>query len=115
MILPSQLLPLILQNESTPLAVIYAAEPTMLAGDLAKLANTSAFFVNSLDKLQDEIASGRSYAIGLALPENFAEKVSTKATIQIDSYFPHWTNPEEIKLLAQHFEEKIHQLDPVSN
>lgn len=110
LILPSQLLPLILQNESIPLAVIYSPEPLSLADDLAKLPDTSAFFVNSLEKLQDELASGRSFTIGLALPENFTEKVSSKATIQIDAFFPHWTKPEEIKPLVQHFEDKIHQL-----
>lgn len=110
LILPSQLIPVILQNENTPLAVIYAPEPSLLASDLSNLSDTSAFSVKSLSDLQDEIASGRSSIIGLALPEGFSAKVSSKEKINIDAYLTHWTESQEANQLVQHFENKIHLL-----
>jgi len=110
LILPSQLLPIILQNESIPQAVIYGSEPTAIANGLTHLPDTSAFSVKSLPDLKDEIASGRSSIIGLALPEDFSERVSAKEKINIDAYITHWTEPEDANQLEEHFESKINAL-----
>lgn len=110
LILPSQLIPLILQNENTPLAVIYGIEPTALANALSKLSDTSAFSVRSLPDLQNEIASGRGNIIGLVQPEDFSSRVLTKEKINIDAYLPHWAEPHEADQLVRHFENKIHLL-----
>jgi ABC-2 type transport system permease protein len=110
LILPSQLIPLILENENTPLAVIYGSEPTALANALTALSNTSAFSVKSLPYLRDEIASGRNSMIGLVLPDDFSQKVSAKEIIQIDAYIPHWTKLEAARQLEAHFENKIQLL-----
>ena len=110
LILPSQLIPLILQNESTPLAVIYSPESTSLAQNLADVSGTSAIQVNSLADLEDEIASGRSQVIGLALPEDFSEIMISGETVKIDGYLPHWAKPEESNQLIQDLEEKMQTL-----
>lgn len=110
LILPSQLLPIILQNESTPQAVIYGLEPTALANGLTHLPDTSAFSVKSFPDLRDEIASGRSSIIGLVMPEDFSARVSAKQKINIDAYVTHWTEPDDANQLEEHFENKIHAL-----
>jgi len=110
LILPSQLLPIILKNESTPLAVIYGLEPTAIANGLTHLPDTSAFSVKSVPDLRDEIASGRSSIIGLVLPEDFSVRVATKEKINIDAYVTHWTEPEDASQLEEHFENKINEL-----
>ncbi len=110
LILPSQLLPIILQNEDIPRAVIYGSEPTALANKLTEREDTVAYSVKNLDDLKDEITSGRSSIIGLVLPEDFPEEVSAKEKIIIDGYLAHWINPDEAVQLVQHFEEEIHLL-----
>jgi len=107
LILPSQLIPLVLQSENIPLAVVYGSEPTYLANALSDLPDTSAFSVRTLPDIKEEIASGRSNIIGLALPEDFSSKISTNKKITIEAYLPHWTAPEEADRLVQHFENKI--------
>ncbi len=110
LILPSQLLPIILQNESTPYAVIYGPEPTGLANNLTNLSDTRAYSVKSFPDLMDEVASGRNNIIGLILPKDFSAKVSVKENKTIEAYLPHWTKPEEADQLVQHFENKISSL-----
>jgi ABC-2 type transport system permease protein len=110
LILPSQLLPLILQNESTPLAVIYGMEPTALANALTTLPDTSAYSTKSLEDLLDEIASGRGSVIGLVLPEDYSEEVSAGERININGYLTHWTDADEASQLVVHFENKIQML-----
>jgi len=110
LILPSQLIPLFLQNESIPLAVIYGSEPTYLANGLTHLPDTNAFSVRNLSDIEVEVASGRANIIGLALPEDFSYKVSTEESIQIEAYLPHWAATKEANLLVDHFENKIQQL-----
>lgn len=110
LIMPSQLIPLFLQSENIPLAVIYGSEPTYLANTLSDLPDTGAFSVRTLPDIKKEIASGRSNIIGLALPEDFSSKVSAKEEINIEAYLPHWTSAEEANLLVQHYENKIHLL-----
>jgi len=110
LILPSQLIPIILQSENTPLGVIYGADAIYLSNTLTKQPDTSAFSVISLEELQDEIASGRSSMIGLVIPEDFLSKVSAKEKINIEAYLPHWAKPDEADKLIKHFENKIHGL-----
>jgi ABC-type Na+ efflux pump permease subunit len=110
LILPSQLLPIILQNESIPLAVIYGPEPTALANSLTQLMDTSAYSVKSLSHLIDEIASGRGSVIGLVLPVDYSEKIAAKERVVIDGYLTHWTEQDEANLLVKHFENKINLL-----
>jgi len=110
LILPSQLVPIFLQNESIPLGVIYGTEPTTLSNALSDLEDTSSFSVKSLPVLRDEIVSGRSNTIGLVLPQDFAELVSTEDKIRIDAYLPHWTDQDEAVNLVHHFEDKIQML-----
>jgi ABC-2 type transport system permease protein len=110
MILPSQLLPLILQNEKIPMAVIYSPDATPLSKQLSELEDTSAFQVNSLEKLQDEIASSRRPSIGLALPKGFGENVDAQTPVTIEAYLAHWTTREQSVNLVQHFETKISAL-----
>jgi hypothetical protein len=110
LILPSQLIPLILQNETIPLAVIVGSEAIYLSNTLTKQEDTSAFSVISLEELQDEIVSGRSNMIGLVIPEDFSTKVSAKEKINFEAYLPHWTKPDEAEHLIEHFEYKIHDL-----
>lgn len=107
LILPSQLIPIILQNESTPLAVVYGAKPTALANTLSNLSDTNAISVKNLPDLKDEIASGRSNTIGLVLPDDFSTKVTLKESIHIDGYLAHWTKPDEATQLEDHFEKTI--------
>ena len=110
LILPSQLLPIILQNENTPLAVISGREPTALANALTNLPDTNAFTVKSLPDLQDEIASRTGNIIGLVLPEDFSVKVSSKENINIQAYLTHWTESDDTAMLINHFENKIQLL-----
>jgi hypothetical protein len=110
LILPAQLLPIILQNENTPLAVISGREPTALANALTNLPDTSAFTVKNLPDLQDAIASRTGNIIGLVLPEDFSEKVPTKEQINIQAYVTHWTKSDDAAMLIDHFENKIHLL-----
>lgn len=110
LILPSQLLPLILQNETTPLGVIVGSDAIYLSNTLTKLPDTSAFSVTSLENLQDEVVNGRSNTIGLVIQDDFSKKVSDKEKINIKAYLPHWTKPAEADQLVVHFENKIHDL-----
>jgi len=110
LILPSQLLPIILQNQNTPLAVISGREPTALANALTNLSDTNAFTVNNLPDLQDAIASRNGNIIGLVLPEDFSVKVKTKEQINIQAYLTHWTESDDAAMLINHFENKIHLL-----
>ena len=110
LILPSQLLPIILQNESIPYAVIYGSEPTALANNLTDQPDTRAYSVKSLPDLLDEVASGRNKIIGLILPEDFLFGTAEKERITIEAYLPHWTKPDEANQLVQHFENKIRSL-----
>jgi hypothetical protein len=110
LILPSQLLPIILQNENTPLAVISGREPTALANALTNLPDTNAFTVNNLPDLQDAIASRNGNIIGLVLTEDFSVKVTTKEHINIKAYLTHWTESDDAAMLINHFEDKIHVL-----
>lgn len=110
LILPSQLLPIILQNEDTPLAVIYGIEPTALANALTKLPDTSAYSVKSLSDLKDEISSGRGSIIGLVLPEDFSSMVAAREKINIDGYLTHWIKPDAVNYLEEYFEKKIQLL-----
>lgn len=110
LILPSQLLPIILQNEDIPRAVIYGSEPTALANKLTEHEDTVAYSVKNLPDLKDEITSGRSSIIGLVLPDDYSAKISENEKIIIDGYLAHWINPDEAALLIQHYEEKIHLL-----
>jgi len=110
LILPSQLLPIILQNESMPYAVIYGSEPTALANKLTNLPDTSAYSVKSLADLKDEVASGRNMIIGLVLPVDFSAKVSTNESITIEAYLTHWIEQDVANQLVEHFEKKIHDL-----
>lgn len=110
LILPSQLIPLILQNETTSLAVIYGSDAIYLSNTLTKQEDTSAYSVTNLEDLQDGIASGRSKMIGLVIPDDFSVKVTQKEKINIDAYLPHWTKPNEADQLIRHFEDKIHAL-----
>lgn len=113
LILPSQLLPLILQNEKIPLAVIYSPDPSPLTKQLSRLSDTNARQVTSLEKLQDEIASGRRLAIGLALPKGFGDYLNRQTSTTIDAYIAHWTTAEQSASLVQHFETKISMLTNV--
>ena len=110
LVLPSQLVPIFLQNESVPLGVIYGTEPTTLSNALSDLPDTSSFSVKSLPSLRDAIVSGRSNTIGLVIPEDYAEKVSTNEKVTIEALIPHWTKHDEAVWLVQHFEDKIHLL-----
>lgn len=110
LILPSQLIPLILQNESTPLAVIYSPETVSLAKDLSEEASASAIQVKSLSDLNDKIASGRSQVIGLVLPENYSETLTSGGKIKIDGYLPHWSTAGEASQLVEYFEAKLQTL-----
>lgn len=110
LILPSQLVPIFLQNENIPLGVIYGTEPTTLSNALSDLSDTSSFSVKSLPSLRDAIVSGRSNTIGLVIPEVYAAKVSTNEKITIEAYLPHWTEQDEAIRLVEHFEIKIHML-----
>ncbi|MFN2303736.1 MAG: ABC transporter permease [Anaerolineales bacterium] len=107
LVLPSQLLPLILQNESTPQAIIFSPDPSPLAKQLAEMDNTSARQVNSLDKVEDEIVSGRSLIIGLVLPEGWTENPEDDSAVIINAYLPHWTSAVDASRLVNHFEDKI--------
>ena len=110
LILPSQLLPIILQNENTPLAVISGREPTELANALTTLPDTNAFTVNSIPDLQDAIASRNGNIIGLVLPEDFSVKATTEEQINLQAYLTHWTDSDDAAMLINHFENKIHLL-----
>ena len=110
LILPSQLIPIILQNENIPLAVIYGADAIYLSNTLTKLPDTSAFSVTNLEDLQDEAVSGRSSMIGLVIPADFSTKVTEGERIRVEAYLPHWTKNDEADQLIEHFENKIHTL-----
>ena len=107
LILPSQLIPLILRSETNPLAVIYFTKNTSPGNELIDNLASTAVQAQSVKDLQDEIASGRSQIIGLVIPGDFFENLSAKEVIEIDSYFPHWTKPDEANDLIKHFEEQI--------
>ena len=110
LILPSQLIPLILQNESKPQAVIFSSQPSSLTRDLSELPGTSAYTAESLLEMRNEIASGRSQVIGLSLPEEFQEKIASNEQIIIDGFVAHWSSREETQQLVQHFEKHISQI-----
>ena len=110
LILPSQLLPIILENENTLTAVIVGIEPTALANALSKLPDTTAYSVKSLSDLKDEIVSGRGSIIGLSLPDDYSSKITTKERIDIDGYLAHWIEPESARTLEKHFENEIRLL-----
>lgn len=110
LIIPSQLVPFFLQNETIPLGVIYGTEPTTLSNALSDLPDTSSFSVKSLPALRDSIVSGRSNTIGLVLPQDYANLVSTEEKITFEAYLPHWTEHDEAVQLVQHFEDEISML-----
>ena len=108
LILPSQLLPLILRSETSPVAVIYFINNSPMGKNLVENLGSNAIQAQSLPDLKNEVASGRSQIIGLVIPEGFSDGVSGDEAIEIDGYLPHWTKDEEANHLIEYFEEQIH-------
>jgi hypothetical protein len=96
------MLPLILQNESTPTAVVVSNDKVAFLEDLTKDPETHIYQVKSIEDMQDDIVSGRRMMIGLVIPKALPN-TSNSTKMTINAYFPHWADPEERKLLIQHF------------
>jgi ABC-2 type transport system permease protein len=114
LILPTQMLRLIIKNES-PLAVIYAPKAYQLAERLTEETDVRAFAVRSQEDLQNEILAGRTDVIGLVFPNDFSLDDGSGESWTIQAYFPHWTSDQEIANLINLFTEKIQVLtsDPI--
>ena len=110
LILPSQLIPLILQNENTPQAVVLANRTTSQIQELRALSDVSIYPVKSQDELQNALVSGRSLVIGLVFPDNFTLLDQDGENPVVDAYFPHWTSTDEKNSLITLFEEKINTI-----
>ncbi|MCB2213773.1 ABC transporter permease [bacterium] len=110
LIVPSQLLPLILQNQNIPRAVVLAPNAHELAGELDALPDVRAYAVRTRDELDEAVLNGRGKVIGLAFPDGFAFDGSAGQSWTIEAYLPHWTGQEEINTLILTFTEKINAL-----
>ena len=103
LILPSQLLPLILQVESIPTAIIYAPGSPTFSRELSGIPNTRFYQVNSLTELNDEVVIRKNQVIGLTFPDTFDSKQPSSSQIEVDGLIPHWTDPEETQSLINLF------------
>ena len=95
LILPSQLISLILQNESIPQAVILANATDPLVRELSEIPDVSVYPVKSQDALESALVSGRSRVIGLIPPKTLNVLEESNWTEIVKAYFPHWTATEE--------------------
>ncbi len=109
LILPSQMIPLILQNESTPTAVVFSPKKISFIKEIAEDPNTRIYQVRSIEEMKDEIVSGRQMAIGLVFSEEFSD-TDDYSKISVDAYFPHWTKAENFPTLIKHFESLIYSV-----
>jgi hypothetical protein len=110
LIVPSQLLPLILQNQRTPQAAILAPDARALAAQLDALPDLHAYAVRDREALDETVLNGRGRVIGLSFPEGFTLDEATGETWTIEAVLPHWTDQETTDTLILTFAEKINSL-----
>lgn len=103
LILPSQMIPLIQQNESTPTAVVFSPDKISFLKETADDPGTQIYQVRSIEEMRDDIVSGRRMVIGIVFPEGLPDEFETTTQITVNAYFPHWADAEERQSLIQHF------------
>ncbi len=114
LILPTQMLRLIIQDENA-VAVIYAPQAYQLSERLSEASTVRAYAVRSQEDLQKEILAGRSKVIGLVFPENFTVDDVSGHSWTIQAYFPHWTSEQEVADLIDSLTQQLQTItsDPI--
>jgi ABC-type Na+ efflux pump permease subunit len=100
-------LPLLIQARMKPTAIVYdEGRSTILRG----LDGGDQFVVGlaeSRHEMEAAISEGLGTRLGLVLPADFDTQAGSGQVIELDGYFAHWADADEVRQLTALFEEQL--------
>jgi ABC-type Na+ efflux pump permease subunit len=106
-ILNGSALPLLLELQWKPSAVVYDQGRSSLVRGLMAQEDFRIRFVESREEFEDIITAGPGTWLGLVLPADFDQRTGDPNGIQLDGYAAHWANEDKIQKTIAMFEEQL--------
>lgn len=107
MMLSAMALPLLLGARHTPAAVVYDPAKSTLIRGLTARSEFRLRLVDSQEDLESAVAGSAELVLGIVIPAGFQQAEGSGEEIEMDGYYAHWADPEEVAELAAFFEDEL--------
>ena len=107
MMLSSQALSLLVSLKDEPTAHYWDQGRSVVIKEIVRSRELNFYPRDDLSDLQKEVTQSPEPIIGIVIPANFDEQVSTETQIELQAYVAHWPKPEVIADLITHFETQL--------
>jgi ABC-type Na+ efflux pump permease subunit len=100
-------LPLLLRGENLPRMVVYDQGRSTILRGLTAREDFRLGIVETQEEMESALSGTPNLVLGLVLPANFDQQAGSGKTVQLEAYYPHWSNPDALSQQTAFFEEQL--------